>query len=74
MTSFHRFLRDLDRQAGTANDAYREYAVERLEICTDSVSLLLGQLRARPQSVTDEEAQVAALFSVEWAEVLQCLR
>ena len=37
------FLRDLNRQAGTANESYCEYAVERLEICLQSVSSLVHQ-------------------------------
>ena len=68
------FLRDISRQAGTANESYCEYAVERLEICIHSVSSLLHQLRTRPAHVTDHEAGVAAHYSVQLAELLQCLR
>ena len=68
------FLRDLNRQAGTANESYCEYAVERLEICLQSVSSLVRQLRSRPAHITDHEASVAACYSVQLAELLQCLQ
>lgn len=68
------FMRDINRQAGIANESYCEYAVERLEICIHSVSTLLDQLRTRPVHVTDSVADIATRYSVQLAELLQCLR
>ena len=70
-----RFLRDLNRQTGVANESYCEYAVERLEVCIRSVSALLDQLRSRPPThVADDVSDVAVHYSVQLAELLQCLR
>ena len=70
-----RFLRDLNRQTGVANESYCEYAVERLEVCIRSVSALLDQLRLRPPThVADDVSDVAVHYSVQLAELLQCLR
>ena len=57
------FFKDLDRQAGTANESYCEYAVERLETCIHSVSSLIYQLQSGPAHVIDHEAGVAARYS-----------
>ena len=65
------FLRELNRQNGVANESYCEYAVERLEVCIHSVSALL---RSTPGSATDDVTDVAAHYSVQLAELLQCLR
>ena len=67
------FLRDINRQTGIANESYCEYAVERLETCIHSVSTLIHQLRSRPAHVTDDVAGVTACYSVQLAELLQCL-
>ena len=65
------FLRDINRQAGIANESYCEYAVERLETCIHSVSSLVDLLMSRPPSATSREV---AQLSVQLTELLQCLR
>ena len=68
------FMRELHRQAGSANESYCEYAVDRLEVCIQSLSSLIDHLRTRPSHVTESQASVAAQYSVQLTELLQCIR
>ena len=68
------FMRDLNRQVGCANESYCEYAVERLEICIQSVSSPIDHLRTRPAHINESDTSVAARYSVHLTELLQCLR
>ena len=79
------FVQDADRQASTANQAYSEYALERLQISIVSVSdvlnhryttriyLWLNHLRSIPPS-GDQQAQVVDYFCCELSALLRCLR
>ena len=68
------FITDLNRQAEFANESYCEYAVDRLEICIHSLTSLIDHLRTSPPRVTERQASVAAQYSVQLTELLQCLR
>ena len=68
------FIRDINRQAGRANRSYCEYAVERLEVCIENLSLLVELLRSRPSTVTQRAAHVASQYSAQLAELLSCLQ
>ena len=67
------FMQDADRQASTANQAYSEYALERLQISIVSVSDVLNHLRSIPPS-GDQQAQVVDYFCCELSALLRCLR
>ena len=67
------FIRNLNRQRGTANEDFSEYVVERLETCIRSVSALIHHLRLN--TPTDEEAaRVGVQYSANLSELLECLR
>ena len=67
------FIRSVNRQRGTANEDFSEYVVERLEMCTISVSSLVHHLRLN--APTDEAAaRVGAQYSANLSELLECLR
>ena len=67
------FIRSVNRQRGTANEDFSEYVVERLEMCTRSVSSLIHHLRLN--APTDEAAaRIGIQYSTNLSELLECLR
>lgn len=84
-----RFVSALDRYADTANAAFAEYALERLEVCITGVVRLATNLRSPPTDlhVTAEETSIVYAYfeeldglvthlrqlAVEWQHYLDCL-
>lgn len=70
------FLQDLDRQAGVANESYCEYAVERLEICANTMFQLIYQLQSRISNgvVDSHGSAVVSQYVMQLTELLECLR
>ena len=68
------FIRDLNRRTGDASETYCEYALDRLEICIGSLSALVELLKSRPASVSGEGARIAAHYSSQITDLLQCLQ
>lgn len=71
------FLASLDRYAGIVNEAYSEYALERLEVCIVGVSRLVelfhpsSQLRA---ILTNGELRIIDEYQSHLKELVTCLR
>ena len=59
--------------AGTANEDFSEFVVERLEMCIVSVSRLLHHLRST-DPLDDLAARVGTQYSSHLDELLDCLR
>ena len=57
-----RFLRDLDRQSGIASISYAVYAVDRLGMCEDVCTHLIGVLNAGVDMLRDEERRIAEQY------------
>ena len=67
------FIRSVNRQRGTANEDFSEYVVDRLEMCTTSVSTVIHHLRVNTHN-DEEGARVGVQYSASLAELLECLR
>ena len=67
------FIRCINRQRGSANEGFSEYTVERLEMCTESVSSLIHHLRLNTPT-DDAAARVVMQYSAYLSELLECLR
>ena len=67
------FIRTCDRQSGTANQSFSEYALERIQTSILSVSSLVHHIdHASPNS--DAESAVFEDYSTKLTELLSCLR
>ena len=73
------FLRDLSRKFGLCNLRYAEYAVERLEICLGSVSLVIDQFNDALQdhsstNQNEEETQILLFYRGQLEELTVCMQ
>ena len=67
------FIRTCNRQSGTANQSFAEYALERIQTGIQSVSALLDRFEsATPNS--DDESTVLERYSTSLGELRSCLR
>ena len=67
------FIRACNRQSGTANQSFAEYALERIETSIRSVSSLVDHIEnATPNSSV--ESTVLESYSSKLSELLSCLR
>ena len=67
------FIRACDRQSGTANLSFAEYALERIQTSIQSVSSLLHHIEnATPNN--DTESTVLENYSMKLNELRSCLR
>lgn len=67
------FIRSCNRQSGTANQSFAEYALERIQTAIQSVSSLLHHIEsATPNS--DDESTVLERYSTKLSELQSCLR
>ena len=53
-----RFLEELERQYGSCNHRYTEYALSRLELCIQTSLTLQGTIATRIQSMTEEVQEI----------------
>ena len=67
------FLSTADRQIATANQAYSEYVLERLQISLVSLSSVMDHLRT-VTTRSELQASVSAHYYSEIAGLLQCIR
>ena len=73
------FLRDLSRKFGLCNLCYAEYAVERLEICLGSVSLVIDQFNDALQdhsstNQNEEETRILLFYTGQLEELTICMQ
>ena len=67
------FLNTANRQLTTANQAYSEYVIERLQRALVSMSSVLHHLNA-VTPLDEEQAAVCVRYSSEISELIQCVR
>ena len=68
------FLEDLNRHAGSSNENYCEYVVQRLEFSISNVSMLADHPNSRPPLATLPEIHIANTFADHLIELVGCLR
>lgn len=72
------FLQDLSRKFGLCNLRYAEYAVERLDICLGSVSLVIDQfndgLQGHSTNLTEEETEIVLFYRGQLEELIVYLQ
>ena len=67
------FIRACNRQSGTANQSFTEYALDRIQTSIQSVSSLVHHIdHATPNN--DTESAVLENYSTKLSELLSCLR
>ena len=67
------FIRTCNRQSGTANQSFAEYALERIQTAIQSVSALLDRFEsATPNS--EDKSTVLERYSTSLGELRSCLR
>ena len=67
------FLNTAERQISTANQAYSEYVLERLELSLETMNSVIRHL----QTVTptnDDQASIAANYASEISDLAGCVR
>ena len=67
------FVESLETQNGFATEAFCEYAVDRLELCVGSLSIILRHLRT-PLSPGQVVSDTSVMYSTMLSELLECLR
>ena len=68
------FLEDINRHAGSSNENYCEYVVQRLAFSISNVSMLADHLSSRPPLATSTEIHIANRFAARLIELVECLR
>ena len=67
------FLQSLEAQDGNTTEAFCEYAVDHLELCIHSLSIILRYLRT-PPSPEQVVSETSVIYSTMLSELLECLR
>ena len=68
------FLEDINRHAGSPNESYCEYMVQRLQFSISNVSILADHLSSRPPLVTLPQIRIANRFADYLTELVDSLR
>ena len=66
------FLDTAERQISTANQAYTEYVLERLELSLETMNSVIHHLQTATPA-NDEQASIAAHYASEISELAQCV-
>ena len=69
-----RFIGETERQFGSCNEDYAQYAIERFRFCIQNASRLRDHLAHHQDSASEENRQVFCHYGNEVESLLSCLR